>query len=104
MLGAVLVSCLYSAQQYENLISGFQVQFPLVYCASMAALFALLRAEERRRRDGRGWPWIAASIALVGVATYSMSNGLLGWPVLLLAAFWWYSPMCTFAVAIKDSR
>lgn len=85
-LGAVIVGCLFSAQQYVNFIWGFQVQFALVHCAAVAAFFALLRSEEQRMRDGRGAAWIAASVSLAAAATYSMGSGLLVWPVALVAA------------------
>ena len=77
---AVLASCLFSAQQWINFVMPFQVQFILVYCAAAAALFALWKR------------WIAASIVFAAAATYSMANGILIWPVLLLAAIWLRMP------------
>ena len=80
MQAAVLVSCLFSAQQWINFVMPFQVQFPLVYCAAAAALFALWNNS------------LVAAIVLSAVATYSMANGILIWPVLLLAAIWLRTP------------
>ncbi len=86
MAGATIVSCLFSAQQYVNFIWGFQVQFALVYGCAIGSFLALLKSAERRQagRDGR---WMAASIALAAAATYSMANGILVWPWLVLLAW-----------------
>src|SRR5262249_8378828 len=90
--GASIVAALFSAQQYVNFFWGFQVQFMLVYCAAVGALFALLNSTEDRR-DRVGRIWFAGGIGLGGVGTFSMGNGLLTWPVLLLAAFWLRIPL-----------
>ena len=86
MQAAVIAACVFSAQQWVNLAWPFQVQFPLVYCAAAASLFALWKSAERDWKHGT--PWLAASIAMAALATYSMANGVLAWPVLILAAFW----------------
>jgi hypothetical protein len=94
ILAATVTAFLFSGQQWFNFILPFQVQFPMVYCAAIGALFALLKAGQR------SWsvPWIAASIALATISTYSMANGLLLWPVFLLAAFWLRAPRRWIAV------
>ena len=94
MQAAVLASCLFSGQQWINFVMPFQVQFAMVYCAAAAALFALWKSAERGRQDGAppASPWIAGSIAMATVATYSMANGVLVWPVLLLEALWLRMP------------
>jgi hypothetical protein len=91
ILAAVIAACIFSGQQWVNFVWPFQVEFPLVYCAATAALFSLWKGGQR---DGTvtGVAWIAASIAAATAATYSMANGVLLWPVLLLAAFWLRMP------------
>jgi hypothetical protein len=84
MQGLVVVCCVLSAQQWVNFIWPFQVQFPLVYCAAAGALYALWKATEQNWSRG----WLAGSMALAVVATYSMANGILVWLVMLIAAFW----------------
>ena len=80
---ALIVSCLFSSQQWVNFVMPFQVQFPMVYCAAAAALFALWRAVQN---NASFLGWFVASIFLGIVATYSMANGILIWPVMIVAA------------------
>jgi hypothetical protein len=88
MQAAVVVSCLFSGQQWFNFVLPFQVQFIMVYSAAAAALFALWRSAEN------DWSvsWILTSVAMAIVANYSMANGVLVWPVLILAAVWLRMP------------
>lgn len=101
---AVIVSCLFSGQQWVNFVWPFQVQFPMVYCAAAAALFALWKSTERDWQSGA--PWFAASLVMAAIATYSMANGALLWPILILAAFWlkmprrWTGAMAAGAILI----
>ena len=76
MQAAVLAACLFSGQQWINFVMPFQVQFIMVYTAAAAALFALWKN------------WMTASIVFAILATLSMANGNLIWPVMLLAAVW----------------
>ena len=84
ILAAAIACCVFSAQQSMNFTLPFQVQFPMVYCFSIAALFAM--------RKTMRTAWLAASIALATLATYSMANGILIWPVMVLAALWLRMP------------
>ena len=100
ILAAVIVACLFSAQQWHNFIWPFQVQFPLLYCAVTLALFSLWKAARNNWQGGA--PWVVASTVAAAIATYSMANGVLLWPVLLLAALWLRMPrrwLATLAVA-----
>jgi hypothetical protein len=87
VLGAAIIACLFSAQQLMNFIWCFQVQFFLVYIAGAGALFSLLKAAGQREPHRRT-TWMLASILMAAASTYSMMNGLLIWPVLLLTAVW----------------
>ena len=89
LLGCFIFSCLFSAQQFNNFTWGFQIQFVAVYCTAVGALFALSRAVE----PGRGNIWLAVSCFLAVLSTYSMSNGLMVWPLLLLMSFCLRLPM-----------
>ena len=90
MQAAVIASCVFSGQQWINFTWPFQVQFPMVYCAAAAALFALWKGAQPDSRHSVAW--ISGSIALAAVATYSMANGTLVWPMLLTAAAWMRLP------------
>ena len=103
VLGCAIVSCLYSAQQYFNFIGGFQVQFPLLYCAAVAALFALWKGREAQQRLEPGGLWLAASMGLAVAGTYSMANGILIWPVLLLTALWSGMRRSSGAIAVAGA-
>ena len=86
MQAAVIIACLFSAQQWVNFVWPFQVQFPMVYCAATAAMFALYKASQH---DPPGGPlWFVGCVAAAVAANYSMANGVLLWPVLLVAAWW----------------
>jgi hypothetical protein len=94
ILAAAIASCLFSGQQWINFVWPFQVQFPMVYCAAIASLFALWKAAQpESRRDA----WVAVTIAAAAISTYSMVNGVLLWPVLLLAALWLRMPRRSMA-------
>lgn len=79
---ALALAALFSAAQMENFLWAFQVQFLGVLLAAAAAFFALTRA-----RESRG-ALVLAILAMVG-ASFTMSNGLLVWPigVVLLCVF-----------------
>jgi len=98
VLGAALVCCLFSAQQALNFYWGFQVQFFMVYAAGAAALFALLRSAAAASAPRRA-AWFAISLLLAALCTYSMANGVLIWPILLLAAVWLKVPWPGLALA-----
>jgi len=97
VLGCFIIACLFSAQQFSNFTWGFQVQFVAVYCTAIGALFALARSSQSAGRDahGRHRPeaWLALACILAILSTYSMSNGLLLWPLLLGMSFWLRSPV-----------
>jgi hypothetical protein len=91
-LGSAAFVCLFSAQQYTNFTWGFQIQFVAVYFAVAGALAALmslasLSAGTPMRPFQRRSFWLVMAIVTGVIATYSMANGLLVWPILLLAAF-----------------
>ncbi len=85
-LGAVAVVLLFSLYQNENFLWAFQVQFVGVFaCASLCCtLFACGLAAGPGTR--RGAAMTAAAFALVVVSTFTMSNGLLVGPVLVVLA------------------
>ena len=87
-LAAATAACVFSAQQWVNFVWPFQVQFPMVYCWAAAALFAIWKGA------GENWRprWIAAGIGFATLATYSMANGILVWPLMLAAALWFGMP------------
>lgn len=104
IIAAAIVSCLFSGQQWSNLVWPFQVQFPMVYCAAAAALVALWKAAEVSAEPdhrSRAW-WMILSIGMATIATYSMANGVLTWPVLLIAAVWLRVPR-RWIIAIATS-
>ena len=85
-VGAVVVLLLASLRQSENFTWGFQVQFVGVFAAGSlaASLFAAAIGAARAGRAAGGRA--ALALAVAGIATFSMSNGLLVAPVLLALA------------------
>jgi len=93
-LGSAAFICLFSALQYTNFTWSFQIQFVAVYFAVTGALASVMLFA---RRSTEGTPlgffqgprfWLYAAIVIGFIATYSMANGLLVWPLLLLTANW----------------
>src|SRR5271166_4820451 len=96
-MGSTAFVCLFSAEQYTNFTWSFQIQFVAVYFAVTGALaslmvFARLLANEPPASERRRWLWLGITILAGIIATYSMANGLLVWPSLLLEASWFGLP------------
>jgi hypothetical protein len=74
----VLLSCLFfSAVQWENWLWGFQIQWFLNILAVVAGAFIFANAS--------GSPWKMAMLFFCGlVATFSLSSGMLFWPILFI--------------------
>ncbi len=74
--GAALVfALLLSIGQWENFVWGFQVQFVDVFAMATAAYILLAKAAGARTPLGRLGLWTACA-ACLGVAVFSMANGL----------------------------
>jgi hypothetical protein len=89
---AVPAICLFHGSQIVNLYWGFQVQFVLVWLASTVALWSmrnLVAAGGGRARV----LWLCAAVASGLVATGSMGNGVLIWPL-----------MCSMALQMRAGR
>ena len=77
--------CVFWIGQWENFRSGFQISFPLL--ALFAALaVAMMQLYRDHPSASRGRACLAASLAAALIASYSLANGLLIWPLLLLMA------------------
>ncbi len=76
---AVCASALFllSAANLDNFLWAFQIQFILVFFAVSAACVALFTCSSRRGR------WLALTIVLGFIATFSLANGVLVWPLLI---------------------
>jgi hypothetical protein len=85
-IGAMIPLLLFSFMQWENFRSVFQVEFVGVFTAASFAIALFSLAMERARAGGRSARLIAASFALVGVATFSMANGIVSGIVLIVVA------------------
>lgn len=84
---AVAAFCLFSTVQWLNFVNGFQIQFFQVDLFFTLAVLALLFAWPGKDVPPRKqWVWAAASVLAALAATYSMANGMLVWPVLVLLA------------------
>src|SRR5437773_2339305 len=52
LLGCMICSAVFSAQQFLNLVEGFQIATTMVYCAACGSILALLKAAEHREAAG----------------------------------------------------
>ena len=78
----------YTPSQYENFISGFQVQFIQVWLFASLAFAALILAVDEDERGNGGTVWFFASILFGLASSLSMANGIAVWPLLLILAIW----------------
>lgn len=78
LAGSYLI-LLFAAQQIENFVDPFQLDFVLSVTAAVAAVVCTADYQERTAagRGGRGWLALAMVAALV--AALSLANGLLAW-------------------------
>jgi hypothetical protein len=88
--GAMAFAVALSPVQHENFLSGFQVQFIQVWTFAILAFGVLSLTPVAR--DGRNWAFRALAVIVAIQAgllsTYSMKNGLIVWPMLVILAFW----------------
>lgn len=81
-VSAIIVTLFFSGANLDNFTWPFQISFILAFYAGTASLYALIRYAENRA-PAAGWLTLSAGCAIV--ATHSLANGILIWPVLLLA-------------------
>ena len=83
-LGTGLIAyCILCPTQYENLVWGFQVQFIMTACMATLAILSLLLYRRNERTS-----LLVVSIVAATLATWSLANGMLLWPLLIAAALW----------------
>jgi hypothetical protein len=86
---AVAFTATFASQQFTNFTWAFQVQFVMVYFFAHASFAALLQATGEQYDSvppRERWLWLGMSVLFAWLSTYSMSNGLLVWPLLVLLA------------------
>jgi hypothetical protein len=76
----LIAYCILCPTQQENLIWGFQLQFVIPAAMATLSLLTLLLYS----RKPRAW-LLVLSIAAATIATWSLANGMLLWPLFLLA-------------------
>jgi hypothetical protein len=82
----LIVKLMFSPLQMENFVWSIQFMFPLVFAASSAAFLCL--ALSRDGRDNGRHSFLLMCVAAAAVASYTMPNGLLVWPVLVAQAIY----------------
>jgi hypothetical protein len=78
--------CLFCPSQWENFSWAFQISFLLPGFFVGVGLVSLLLHERSPRTSSSGWGYLAFSILAGSAATYSNANGVIAWPVLIVAA------------------
>jgi hypothetical protein len=89
-LTGATVMLLFSATQLENFARTWNLHWFLAFAAMTTALFALVRASQALAGGGRKaavGAHLALCVAAAVVSSYSMVNGLLAWPILILLGF-----------------
>jgi hypothetical protein len=84
---ALIVMLFFSGAHFENFTWPFQISFILAFYSGTISIYALIRSAEKRGEPNAPAAtagWLAASIGSGIVATYSLSSGILIWPVLLV--------------------
>lgn len=82
-LAGITMALIFSWLQQENFTWGFQSQWYAVYLFALLAFYTLERAKQS---PSGAAGWLALSIIFSTVAAYSMSSGLLVFPVVLIQA------------------
>jgi hypothetical protein len=96
---AAILNLMLSPLQMENFVWSMQFTFPLVYAAACASFLSLALSAERAR-----FLFLAFAIGAAMVASLSMANGILVWPVLAAQAIYLKLPRrVTIAIAIIGS-
>jgi hypothetical protein len=85
---AAVVALLFSAAQVENLELPLGFAFVFTGLAASAGFAGLERVAAASRRGERGVGAWAATLGWAAAASFSMANGLVVWPVLLLLGLW----------------
>ena len=89
LVGVYLIF-LFSARQYGNFTWGFQVQFILVFAAAVAAAVCFAKYADSRSgdspNDSTGPRWLILCLICAIVSTFSMANGMLIWPALIMVS------------------
>lgn len=87
---AMALATAFSPVQIDNLIRGFQVQFVQVWMFAILSFAVLSLAPQAR--DGQNWAHrlLAVVVAVQAglLSTYSMKNGLIVWPLLVVLSLW----------------
>jgi hypothetical protein len=79
----VILNLMLSPLQMQNFVWSIQFMFPLVYAASSAAFLCLALHRESGRKS-----FLLLCVAAAAVASYTMPNGILVWPVLAAQAIY----------------
>jgi hypothetical protein len=100
LFGSFIACCLFSSQQFTNLTWAFQIQFVAVYCTAVGSILALqYAASKQASRQKTRLFYFSLACFLAVLSTYSMANGLILWPILVLLSFWLQMPR-SFGVAL----
>src|ERR1700693_5280423 len=86
-MGLLVIAVLFASRQLMNFTQPFQIQFVGVYLLATSALYALMRFDGPTASPPapkRAYGWLAFSLLLAWAATYTMANGLLLWPGLVV--------------------
>ncbi len=86
-VAAIVVALFFSGANLNNFTWPFQISFILAFYAGTVSIYALIRYAEKcgkRKARAAAAGWLAVSAGSGMVATHSLSNGILIWPVLLL--------------------
>jgi hypothetical protein len=77
----LIAYCVFCPTQYENLVWGFQLQFVVTSAMATLSILALLLYQRESRAK-----FLVLSIVAASIATWSLANGMLLWPLLIAAA------------------
>lgn len=79
----LIAFCLFCPSQWENLIWGFQVHSGLLMLFATLSITAVLLMRQAALQ--RQWKYLAFALLMALAANYTMVNGILLWPLLIVA-------------------
>jgi hypothetical protein len=85
-IAGLTLTTAFSSQQYTNFTWAFQLPFVMVFLFASTAHFALMRyaVGEPDTQRWKAFAWLGTAVGAAWAATYTLANGLVVWPALVL--------------------
>lgn len=93
VFGTLAVALMLSPAQYENLTWGFQVPFVQVYLFASLGIIGPAAMQSHQPRSLTAFALFVGACVSATLSTYSMANGMLVWPIMLVLSLYLRLPL-----------